>query len=185
MIVRLRSLFSLKMAGLGFVFRRYGSAPNGWSDPTQVREHIEQAYRDCLALAAHNQVIQFGNERYPQQATQTPEIERTYREHPEALANVDPPVKLRAWGNQLGAVADFGERFEQALRHLQDVGLVGWEQLVSGKYVLRELHRRFPRLPGAGQFPLSHYLNEYLRACPDPPPDLLGLIERILEDAGR
>ena len=75
--------------------------------------------------------------------------------------------------------------FEQALRDLQAGDLVTWQQHVSGKYVLQLLHRRFPRLPRAGQFPLDHYLNEYLRACPDPPPDLVRLIERIIEDAYR
>ncbi len=168
-----------------FIFRRQGSAPDGWDDPARVQHHIERAYRDCLVLTAHNRVIQFGNEHYGDRAIQTPETDRTYREHPNALANIDPADKLRAWGNQLGAAEDLGTMFEQTLRDLQAGDLATWQQHVSGKYVLQLLHQRFPRLPRAGQFPLDHYLNEYLRACPDPPPDLVRLIERIIEDAYR
>lgn len=168
-----------------FIFRRQGGAPDGWDDSIQVQGYIEQAYRDCLVLAAHNRVIQLGNKHYPEQAARTPETERTYREHPDALANVDPAAKLRAWGQQLGTAKDLGEMFKQTLRALKKAGPAGWEQQVSGKYVLGVVRRRFPRLPRAGQFPLSHYLNEYLRACSDPPPDLVGLIERIIEDVGR
>jgi hypothetical protein len=169
----------------GFIFRRQGGAPQGWDDPAQVRNHIEQAYRDCLVLAAHNRVIKFGNERYLEQAARTPETERTYRDHPESLAGIDPAAKLRSWGQQIGAAEDLGDLFGQTLRALEQDSLSAWEQQVSGKYVLRELHRRFPRLPGTGQFSLSHYLNLYLRECPGPPPDLVRLIERIIEDAGR
>ena len=166
-----------------FIFRRQGDAPDGWSDPAQVGGYIEQAYGDCLTLAAHNRVIQFGNQRYSTQATQTSENERAYREHPDALTGVDPAAKLHAWGQQLGAAEDLGERFEQALRDLQTVGLTEWEQQVSGKHVLKKLHRRFPRLPKAGLFSLGHYLNLYLDKCPDPPPDLASLIGRIIQNA--
>jgi len=167
----------------GFIFRRRGGAPESWDDPSQVQGYIEQAYRDCLVLAAHNRVIKFGTDHYPAQAAQTPETERTYREHPDALADVDPAAKLCAWGQQLGTTEDLGDLFMQTLQALEQGGLSIWEQQVSGKYVLRELHRRFPR-PDGGQFPLSHYLNLYLRECPDPPPDLVRLIERIIADAG-
>lgn len=113
------------------------------------------------------------------------EIRAGQGEHPDVFTDVDPASKLRVWGQQLGANEDLGERFEQASDSLEQGDLADWEKQVSGKYVLRLLHQRFPRLPGAGQFPLDHYLNEYLRACPDPPADLVELIERIIEDAGR
>lgn len=168
-----------------FIFRRQGGAPDGWDDPARMHNHIEQAYRDCLPLAAHNQVIQHGNRQYMQQAQQTPEPERIYREHPDAFAGIDPAAKLRAWGQQLGANEDLGDLFGERLQILEQADWLTWQFHVSGKQALRELHRRFPQPPRAGQFSLSHYLNLYLDRCPTPPPDLAALIDRIIEDARR
>jgi hypothetical protein len=168
-----------------FIFRRQHGAPDGWDAPDQVFSYVEQAYCDCLALAAHNQVIKSGNERYADRAVNTPVSERSYREHPDALSGIDPVAKLCTWGTQLGATEDLGELFNQALCVLRNGNLATWQEQVSGKYVLSVLHHRFPRLPHSGQFPLLHYLNEYLRACPEPPLDLVRLIERIVQDAGR
>ena len=168
-----------------FVFRRQIGSSQGWHDPLRVQGYVEQCYRDCLPLAAHNCVIKFGCEQYPDQAARTPETERAYREHPDALRAVDPIIKLRMWGQQLHATQDLGDLFAQTMTALEQAGTAAWQQQISGKYVLRELHRRFPRLPSAGQFALTHYLNLYLRECPEAPPDLVALIERILQDAGR
>lgn len=161
-----------------FVFRRHNGPPDAWDDINRVQAYIEQAYRACLALAAHNQVIQYGTRLYSTQASQTPEAERVYREHPDSL--VSPVEKLRKWGQTLGAREDFGRLYQSKLEDLERTGLAAWKRHVSGKMVLKELHRNFPKPPRTGQFSLSHYLNEYLRACPDPPDDLIELVERVI-----
>ena len=166
-----------------FIFRRQQTgAPEGWDDPAQVQTCVEQAYQDCLVLAAHNWVIKFGNERYPDRASQTRESDRIYREHPEAFDKVDPVDKLRAWGQQLAAGEDFAQLYADKLAELNRGPLAEWQRQVSGKYVLSTLQRRFPRLLGSGQFPLTHYLNEYLRSCPDPPADLVEVVDQITRD---
>lgn len=166
-----------------FIFRRQGRAPDGWDDLATVQVRVEQAYRFCLPLAAHNYVIKYGCTLYPVRAAQTPETERTYREHPDALARLNVFAKLRAWGEMLGATEDLGALYEKELDRLEQGGFSVWQRHVSGKYVLAVLHRDFPRLPRSGQFSVGHYLNLYLDRCPQPPADVQRLIERILRHA--
>jgi hypothetical protein len=163
-----------------FIFRRQMETPAGWDQAALVHGYIEAAYRSCLDLAAHNWVIKYGWDHYPAQATASSEHQRTYREHSDALAGIEVADKLRTWGLQMGCAEDFGALFEDKRLSLLAGGPDSWAKHISGKYVLRVFHRAFPRRPGAGQFDLGHYLNEYLRACPNPPDDLSRLLERIL-----
>jgi hypothetical protein len=165
------------------IFRRTGGAPDGWDDPAQVQIYIEQSYHNYLTLAAHDQVIAYGNHQYSEQAKQTSEDDRRYLKHPDQLEGKNPAEKLRAWGQQLNANEDLGDLFEEHLKALEEGDLLAWQCHVSGKHVLQELHRHFPDPPRTGQFKLYHYQNEYLRVCPDPPPDLATLVGRIIEHA--
>jgi len=113
------------------IFSRGQDQARGWDDLIQVQTYIEQAYRTCISLAAHNRVIKFGNEHYSAQAALTRETDRTYREHPDSLANIDPVAKLRDWGNQLGAVEDLGAAFEQFRDELEQSDLTVWSKQVS------------------------------------------------------
>ncbi len=169
------------------IFRPHpGGVPDGWGDPVRVQAYIEQAYRDCLVLAAHNWVIKFGHEHYFNQATQTRQSDREYRENLEAFGNVDPADKLGRWGQQLAANEDFTQLYTQKLQMLNQANLDEWEKQVSGKYVLHQLHQQFPRRPGRrALFDLGHYLNLYLDKCIHPPADLVRLIDHIIQDAGR
>jgi hypothetical protein len=127
--------------------------------------------------------IKFGNDNYRAQAVATPERERVYLEHPNALVDVNAQEKLRAWGQQLGCNEDLGLVFRQSREALAAAGPDGWQEAVSGKHILRVLQSRFPLLAGAGRFGLSHYLNLYMDRCPDPHPDLVDLIDRIVADS--
>jgi hypothetical protein len=74
--------------------------------------------------------------------------------------------------------------FAQARDTLEAGDLPLWQQQVSGKYVLLVLHGRFPPPPHSkGQLGRGDYLNWYLDKCPEPPPDLTALVERILNHA--
>lgn len=81
------------------IFR--GHTPDGWDESAQVQTYIEQAYHHCLPLAAHDQVIQYGNRKYSEQAKQTPEDDRHYLKHINHLEGIDLVEKLRLWGQQL------------------------------------------------------------------------------------
>jgi hypothetical protein len=171
-------------AVFGLIFRRKGGAPQGWDQPEAVQGQIEAAYRACLDLAAHNFVVKYGWVNYPELARQTPEQDRSYRDHPAAFRVVSPSDRLASWGLQMGCPEDLGARFRAQRATLETAGLGDWQKAVSGKYVLHVLQGRFPLLPGAGRFGLSHYLNLYVDRCPRPPPDLVRILDRIISAAG-
>ncbi len=165
------------------IFRN--NPPSGWDSPKAIEQKIREAYKNCLPLAAHNWVIKFGNEHYKDRAEQTPERERKYLEHPDALKGLDPESKLRQWGEKIGSVEDFGNLYRERLNCLQEMTPDEWTKFVSGKFVLRILHRQFPRRPGRGQFDIDHYLDLYLDKYPQPPKDLDDILQKIRQMAGR
>ncbi|MEW5987961.1 MAG: DUF4435 domain-containing protein [Chloroflexota bacterium] len=163
------------------IFLRDAQVPDNWDDPTQIQTYILQAFQACLPLAAYNWVIQSCREEYPAEYDQWP-IE--YAKHPAELERQDSAVKLHNWGQQCGISEDLGQLYELRLAELQQGDLATWQQLVSGKCVLSELQKRFPRRMGRGQFDLDHYLTLYLDKCPEPQADLTALIQRILAHVG-
>lgn len=165
------------------IFRRQGGAPGGWDQAELVQGHIEAAYRSCLDLAAHNMVIKYVWHSYRELGRATAERDRSYRDHPDAFKEISPAAKLTAWGQQMECPEDLGARFHEHRAALETAGVADWQKMVSGKYVLHVLQGRFPLLPGAGRFGLSHYLNLYLDRCPDPPVDLTRIVEKIIADA--
>lgn len=164
-----------------FIFRRKPTIPGHWGEPEGVTACITDAYAACLPLAAHNWVIKWGNDRCAVQAAQTREQDRIYREHSDALRDIDPAEKLRTWGQQLGSPEDLGNMYRQRLAELEQADFATWQAHVSGKYVLHALHQTFPR--ANGQFALSHYLNLYMERCTQAPPDLTHIIDRIINHA--
>lgn len=166
-----------------FIFRAHPGGAKGWDDVGVLPLFINQAFGECFVLSAHNRAIKFGNDNFADQAVLTPEKSRCYLEVAHALEKDRAVQKLQGWGEQLGAGAKLIEIFEEHLATLNQADLSHWQQHISGKYVLDWLHRRFPKRPGAGQFDLKHYLNEYLRACPEPPPEITELINRIVQHA--
>jgi len=164
------------------IFRRQGSAPNGWDQTERVQEHIEAAYRSCLDLAAYNRVIKTVGERYHELAQATADGDREYLHHPDAFTKIGPAARLAAWGQKMGCPEDLGARFHEYRAALETASPADLQKVVSGKHVLHVLQSRFPLLPRAGRFGLSHYLNLYLDRCPDPPADLTRIVERVIAD---
>lgn len=166
-----------------FIFRPFRPLAENWDDEVKMACLIANAYTECFVLSAHNRAIKFGNDNFTNQAVLTPEKSRCYLEVAHALEKDRAIQKLQVWGGQIGAGTKLIEVFEEHLAVLNQADLPFLQQHISGKYVLGWLHRRFPKRPGAGQFDLKHYLNEYLRACPEPPPDITELINRIVQHA--
>lgn len=165
-----------------FIFRRQSGAPEGWDRPEQAQAYIAAACAACLDLTAYNQVIKYGTEQCPEFAHVA--AGRSYLHHPDALNRQDPAGMLSIWGQQIGCSEELGQLFRQKRASLDGVRLAEWKRVVSGKHILSVLHSQFPLLPHAGRFGLSHYLNWYLRECPDAPMDLIQIIDRIIADAG-
>jgi hypothetical protein len=168
-----------------FIFRRSGRAPDGWDEPLQVWNYIEQVYSECLPLAAHNWVVKFCGEKY-QDKILIGGKQFKYLESPMALSGRNAEIVLLEWGRHLGIAENLGDLFTQKLGELRASDFAGWQKQVSGKYVLRELHRRFPlRKGGTGRFDVNHYVDLLLQFCPEPPEDLDRLIRYVLQRANQ
>jgi hypothetical protein len=174
--------YLLEPEGWAAVFRlmvRNPADSRGWNEPAQVRGFIEDAYRNCLPLSAHNSIVQSVT---AQQANSAGFQARKYLDDCQSFSprNCDAVLaSLRDWGTRLGSADDLAERFEQKLQSLQQSSFAEWETQVHGRYVLKDVHSRFPKRP----FPLKDYLSLYMDRYSVPPPDLDSLVERILEHA--
>lgn len=168
-------------AVMQIIFDRDPVAAKGWNDEAQVCTFINDAYRNCLGLAAHNWVVKLIAAKYLAQATQQP---REYLKHPRALAAaVALLASLCAWGKQLGVTEDLNAVYAEKLAELEQMEFAAWEKQVSGKYVLHALYQQFPLPAGSGRLPLDQFLNLYMNQCYEPPADLSALIERIIAHA--
>ncbi len=168
-----------------FIFRPMPAHANGWNDAAQVTDYIKEAYRNCFVLSAHNQINKFVHTHHSDRAANTPKRLRDFLDNPQAIDHIRAEQKLKEWQEQLGIQDNLVSLFNEQMTVLKNADLSLWQQHVSGKYVLETLRRQFPKRPGAGQFDLKHYLNEYLRALPAAPHDLTILIDRIIAHAAQ
>jgi hypothetical protein len=159
------------------VMRRRGGLPPGWSNPAEIQARIEASYWRCLPAAAFNQVV-----------AATCRANPTYPGAPEYIRNLlhgwlqDPAAVLRNWGQSVGHSQDLGAEFAQALADLQAAAPERLPCLVDGKMVLGSLLAEFQTVRGRS-YQVEDYVNHYLDACPEPPPDAVALLDRILAAA--
>lgn len=149
-----------------------GALPAGWQDEAELTAQITAAYRDCIAVAAWNLTIRREYDRHPTGAA--PE----YKEHPDALTKAkEPPAQtLRTWGEGRAAPQSLDQAYEDHQAMLHGLPVSDWPQWITGKAVLKVF---LQRLPGK-KLPQELLLSWYLDKHPDPPADLLTLIQRIL-----
>ena len=147
--------FSLHLSSLRDMRRMVGRKPDS------VSAYIEDAYRACIDLGGHNRVIRYAMHHVSELA-RVRRSRPTYREHPDAFGGTVED-SWRLWGQQIGCAEDLGVMYQDERQALVGEGIQTWSERISGKYVLRVFHRRFPRRPHTGQIDLGHYLNEYLR----------------------
>lgn len=147
------------------IFRRSpDDLPQSWQTVDSIAEQIDALFVDCLSVAAFNFA-----------AKSSTGTVSTYAEHPKAV-----DARLN------NANSKFQELYRRKLAELESADLQQWQQNVSGKVVLNELHRRLPKRTGKGQFDLNHYLDLYLNVTFDQPPDdLKTIVNLILQVAGR
>ncbi len=164
------------------IFRRNPAAAQGWDDERQVANFISDAYRDCLALAAHNWVVRTITAKYASMTTPSRDYLTNYRAVKDQEAVLQSLVK---WGANIGASEDLRQLFNDKFVALRLFTIEALSQQVSGKYVLERLLDMSPGSPNKKRFPLDHYLNLYMESCSTPPADIVNLIERIIKHAGR
>jgi hypothetical protein len=164
------------------IFIRNPTAARGWDDEQRVTNFISDAYRDCLALTAHNWVVGEITVKYASPTTPS----RDYLTNHRAVKDKEAVLQsLANWGASIGASEDLRQLFDAKLAQL---GLSKMETLsrrVSGKYVLERLLDMSPGSPNKNRYPLVLYLNLYMESCSTPPADMVNLIERIIKHAGR
>jgi len=155
----------------------------GWNTPVEVRATIEGLYQECLPLSAYNWTLRQAQHLDKAAFLGLRDADKEYKEHPKALENLrDVSAYLRSLQEQLGIADDLGQTYTDRLSYLQTLALADLEKLVSGKYVLKLLQERFP-LRLSGNQAWDDVLGAYLHGCPDPHPDLVNLVELILQDA--
>ncbi len=164
------------------IFPRNLAAAQGWNQTEFVAQQIKAAYQACCGLAAHNWVVSSITPHYESQ----PHFQsRNFLQHFKAYSG-DGAVSeaLLNWQNQLGASEDLPALFQTRLAFLLSQSQEVQATQVSGKYVLKYLHDRFPlKPPRMTKYALNDYLDYYLDKCSSPPPDLVALIDRILAHA--
>lgn len=164
------------------IFIRNPTAAQGWDDEQRVTNFISDAYRDCLALAAHNWVVGEITAKYPSPATPS----RDYLTNHTAVEDLEAVLQsLVNWGESVGASEDLHKLFDDKLSQLKNATIETLSQQVSGKYVLKRLLDMSPGSPNKKHFSLDHYLVLYMESCSTPPADIVNLIERIIKHAGR
>jgi hypothetical protein len=164
------------------IFRRNPADARGWDDERRVTNLISDAYRDCLALAAHNWVVGTITAKYASLTTPS----RNYLTNHTAVKHKEAVLQsLVNWGANIGASEDLRKLFDDKLSQLEIATIETHSQQVSGKYVLERLLDMSPGSPNNKHFSLDHYLVLYMESCSAPPADLVNLIERIIEHARR
>ncbi len=155
----------------------------GWSTLDEARTTIEVLYRECVPLSAYNWTLRRARQRDCAAFKSLGDRQRKYREHPNALQNLDDVLAdLRVIQNQMGIPDDLAQIYTERLTAVEGMGTAELEEMVSGKYVLRLLSNCFP-LRLSGKQAWDDVLGAYVSICPDPPADLAVLVECILQDA--
>jgi len=169
--------------------RRYMGrmATPAWNDPHALERHIVDLYRRCLPVSAYNWVLRQARQIDNHAFELLPSGNRQYKESPEALDALASgvggvPSYLRTIQTQMGLTEDLGALYQQRLTGLEQQNLAEWQEVVSGKYVLRLLRQSFPMNIAENDWK-TYVLGTYLEECLDPPADLQALIEAILADA--
>lgn len=145
--------------------------PEGWSSVDDVQVQIDAAYRQCLAMAAHNWTIHDECARLPQGGipyVEVPVGAQTLRE------------RLIRWESGRDTPRPLADCFDDHLNFLHGRLATEWPQWVTGKAVLKALLAGLP-LPRGKKLDESLMVNLYMTLHPDPPPELEQLVRWIRE----
>jgi hypothetical protein len=154
----------------------------GWMTIAETEATIANLYRRCLPLSAFNWTLRVARGLTAAAFKALPINDQTYREHPQALSNIDICAHFARLQAQLSLVENLPQMYTNRLRQLEAVAFGEWEQQVSGKYVLVQLRESFPIRPGDKKA-WYDMQSAYLFNCPTPPTDLTNLLELIGQDA--
>lgn len=155
----------------------------GWTTADEARLTLQGLICECLPLSAYNSTLRWARQSNEAAFRSLPQLLQNYRDHPKALADEATVLSgLRAIQAHLGVTEDLAQMYTA---RLVEIGVFSDDELgqvVSGKYVHKLLSERFP-LKLSGKDAWDDMVDAYLHKCPDPPVDLVEIIECILENA--
>ena len=155
----------------------------GWTTVQEVQLTLQGLYRECLSLSAYNWTLRQARRADEAAFRKLPKATQSYRPHPNSLTDSQSVlVNLSKTQAQMGVTQDLGQVYTARLAELQTFSDDQLTVVVSGKSVHKLLSERFPlRLSGRDAW--DDVVGAYLDRCPDPPADLIEIIERILSQA--
>lgn len=156
---------------LSVIMAMHRRAPVLWDTAHAVQAQIDDAYRECLPLAAWNYTVRSEYLRLPRDGLR-------HVEHPKAMPT-QAEQELNEWGQARGAPQMLGDRYTGRLEWL---GAASQDELpcwVTGKAVLKVLLERFPVASGPRPHP-DALVNLYMTVYPTPPDEHVALVRRIL-----
>lgn len=153
-----------------------GALPDGWRTVEDVDQRIDEAFGECLPLAAFNRTAFDEHLRHP--------VDRLgYRGHPDAFGKTSPQALLTTWEEHRGAPPPLAEVFDEHLERLRAGTRAAWHTEVTGKAVLKvflNMLMRVARMPTQQHGLLC---SMYLQQQPQPHEDLTSIVDTILAPA--
>ncbi len=147
----------------------------GWNSIDDARQTIQELYRQCLPLSAFNWTVRLARQCNNSGFGVLPDADKTYKRHPNDLpANI--PAHFARLRQDLNLQSDLSAEYTQRLAWLQAAALDTWEQVVSGKYVLKLLK---PKLRGNWE----DLIGSYMFHSATPPADLADLLETFYQNS--
>lgn len=153
----------------------HGSLPVGWQSSEDVDRRIDDAFGECLSLAAFNRTLFDEHLRFA--------VDRLdYRGHPDVFAKESPQAVLAAWGAHRGAPRALADVFEEHLVRLRASTRDVWHAEVTGKAVLKVFLREL-KLAVKISMKDQQCCALYVLARPQPHTDLKQIIDTVLVEA--
>lgn len=152
----------------------------GWNSTAEIRTTLAGFYRVCLPLSAHNWTLRQLRLQDQTAFQNIPEKDRQYKEHPKALQNLgDPIVHWQRVQTLVGLTVPLAQWYDERLAVLEAMDLAGWQEVVSGKYVLQLLREKFPFRISSNEH-WEDVLAAYMYHSAQPPEDLRILLEEVI-----
>ena len=173
-------------ATIADIWDRSGGPPEGWRTARDVEARIAEHYQACLPVAAYNYTIHVAYESFRDAMNGLPAKRIGYLGDPKATKDRGQVIeRLNKLAKDTGIPLDLGAIFAEHLAGLERLDMATWRAQVAGKIVLAQLHQCLPRKPGTGRYDKDLYVQLYLKQCPDPPPEIVAIVDRIERIVGR
>lgn len=155
----------------------------GWNSVEEAEQTIHALYQKCIPLAAYNATLNYLHEEHSHAFEKLSESQQKFKEHPKALKNLgDLSTHFQTLAGVIGLSIDLESKYEKNTAELHVMNQADLEQNVSGKYVLALLKETYP-MGSPTKRAWDDILGGYIKYCPEPPGDLVRLMDLIRNSA--